>query len=400
MDPTWCSKHGFVDFRNRPDFAFRWSETDGFNTSFRGKMSVPTAELPPYATVIYHGYGRNDQLAVPWVAIPLYAVVHSRKSGEFTCIVNDGEKLRQTFRIADKTKIIITSVAPDKYLEQFWKFHRTMKIAEQLFGLDVQAITVPNFSYFYDAPPAHAVYNHARMMRIAERFSDVGLPVIPHLNGFHDNQWKAWAPFLRCQTNVVYICKEFQTGLRSSSKGERAYTRLVRLQDEVGRHLHPILIAGQRYAPKAARDFKSFTVIDSAPFLKTFSRQFLDGADQNGFKWKVSKTPRGMPLDDRLSIVLKSYEDALAQKADGGRLKQETLGLRCFKPPPERQLPPQTPVSSYELFAGDPEHVERKELQTQRRLTGNSSTRFLSEIAKTRAADSVLEIAEKSLAPR
>ncbi len=393
LDPAECKKRGWVSFRDPMDFTFRWSETMGFNTPFRGKMSVPSAgSMPLYAPAIYHGGRRSRRLHFPWVAIPLYTIIRPRRDRTFGCIVKDGPALRHAFGLADESRIIVTSVAPDAYLERLWRHHQEISLADLLRSLNVQAVTVPNFSYFLDAPPVHTLYNRARMLRIAERFSSAGLPVVPHLNAFMEAHWCFWTAFLREQSNVVYVCKEFQTGFRAAAAGGDAYDRLVRLQDEVGRDLHPILIAGRRFLPKLRKDFETFTVVDGTPFIKTYHRQFLKSADDIGFNWKLRRTRHGQPLDDRLCENVTAYETRLREKADGPKAVQREFPLSGFMPPRPKEFPQQEPIAGLDLFKWKTPPENGCEMEPEPPLESCLQSPSHTGFARTRSVDFCAEI--------
>jgi hypothetical protein len=365
-------------------------------------MSVPSGEpMPLYAPALYHAGRRNQRLDFPWVAIPLYTIIRRKRNGTFGSIAKNGPALRHAFGLSDKVRIIVTSVAPDAYLEDLWSHHQEVGLQNLLRSLDVQAVTVPNYSYFEDAQPVHTLYNRARMLRIAERFSSAGLSVVPHLNAFAETHWRFWTAFLREHSNVVYICKEFQTGFRAAAKGGEAYKRLVRLQEDVGRQLHPILIAGQRFLPRMRQDFgTNFTIIDAVPFIKTCHRQFLKSADDGGFNWKTKKTRRGQPLDDRLRENVTAYEARLREKADGRKAVQEQFRLTGFTVPAKKDLPHQDSIGGLELFKWNTPPANCSEIDLKPLPDTRLQNLVRTGFAKTRSVDSSAEIRGRSPLPK
>jgi len=401
LNPVECKERGWVNFRDPMDFAFRWSETEGFDTSLRGKLTVPCAgTMPLYIPAIYHGGRRSRCLPFPWVAIPLYTIIRPRKNRTFGSIVKDGPALRRAFGLSAETKIIVSSVAPDPYLERLWCHHQDIGLADLLSQLDVQAITIPNFSYFLDAPPVHTLYNRARMLRMAERFSSAGLPVVPHLNAFWKSHWRFWTAFLREHSNIVYFCKEFQTGFRGAAAGGDAYERLVRMQDEVGRPLHPVLIAGQRFLPKLRKNFETFTVVDATPFMKTYHRKFLSSTNEIGFSWKFRRTRRGQSLDDRLWENFKSYEARLHGKADGPGTVQGQLRLKGILPRIRKHLPEQNSIAALNLFRWGARLESGSALESNSPPGNRLQTPSHSERAKIQSLDSCVGTRRRSPVPK
>ena len=401
LDPAECRERGWANFRDPKDFAFRWSETRGFNAPFRGEVCIPSGEaLPLYAPALYHAARRTQRLDLGWAAIPLYTFIRRKKDGTFGSIARDGASLRHAFGLTENVRIIVTSVAPDAYLEEIWSQHQQIELAAILRSLDIQAVTVPNFSYFEDAPPVHTLYNRARMLRIAERFSSAGLPVVPHLNAFAETHWRFWTAFLREHSKVIYVCKEFQTGFRSAAKGAKAYKRLVQLRDDLGRDLHPILVAGQRFLPEMKRDFGTkFTVVDAVPFIKTYHRQFLKPGDDVVFNWKTRRTPRGQPLDDRLWENVNTYRARLQEKAAGRKALQGQLNLTGFMSATKRDLPLQQSVAALDLFKWN-KTPERDCEPSQQARQSPSQTASRTGLARNGCVDSSPEIRGRLPVPK
>lgn len=348
-----CNERGWLNFGNPKDVAIRWSETRGFDPHFMGTFTVPAdGTLPFYSPVIYHGNGRSLPLAAECVTVPLYMVVRIRRKGGLRCVAHDGPSLRKYFGLSQKTRVVVSSVAPDKYLERLWRFHQVGHLAELLLPLNIDAVTIPNFSFFEDAPKAHTIYNRSRMLRIAERFSAVSLPVVPHLNAFNKSHWEFWVKFLCEHTQIKYVCKELQTGFRSAKRILDAYDGLLDLQNDIGRAIHPVLFAGQRLLPSLRKGgFSSYTLIDGNPFLKTYKRQFLKKSNIDGFTWKLKRTAVGESLHERLEQVISDYQERLLRKADPNLLIQSELIL-SGKPnkPIKKNSAPQCRPEDYELF--------------------------------------------------
>ena len=55
-------------------------------------------------------------------------------------------------------------------------------LAQRIANLKFAAVTVPNYSYFTDAPRTDILWNRKRAMIVTEELSAAGALVIPHLN--------------------------------------------------------------------------------------------------------------------------------------------------------------------------------------------------------------------------
>jgi hypothetical protein len=229
--------------------------------------------------------------------------------------------LRRRFKVAPTAKIILNSATVDSHIETYWKERKINAVAKALARLEIWGITVPNYSFFEDAPRTHTFWQRERMRVVAEEFSEAGLNVIPHLNAATELDWSYWRDFLRHHNSPITVAKEFQTGLSSPELGLKAIEALARLQDALAtKRLHPILIGGGRYLHSARRLFDHCTVIDSIPFMRAMHRQTLQLRPGGRLRWQPSGTKRGEPLDDRLAANISSYEKALfAGKFSVGR---------------------------------------------------------------------------------
>jgi hypothetical protein len=188
-------------------------------------------------------------------------------------------------------------VDDDRKLERFWQYHNGHDVGSALSKLDLLGVTVPNFSFFNDATRFQILRNRKRIVLTCERLSTAGVNVSPHLNALTESDWEFWADFLMAHPEITVVCKEFQTGLKASETGLRAYRELVKLQEKIGRPLHPVLVAGGRFYREAQKDFPDrFTVLDSTAFMGALARQVLTdhGTRQ---KWQKMPTAPGEPID-------------------------------------------------------------------------------------------------------
>ena len=74
--------------------------------------------------------------------------------------------------------------------------------AAALARLGTIAMTVPNFSFFENAPRPHTLWNLKRMLIVAEELTTAGLPAVVHLNALTAADWKLWTHFLRVRPEI------------------------------------------------------------------------------------------------------------------------------------------------------------------------------------------------------
>jgi len=322
-DPDQCD---WTCPNNPAVFQRRWQEVGGLNQGPPGPLRpVPrTVRLPDYVPEILHGSSRQGGFSAPVVAIPMHRLLRL-KGQEYGAIATDPDDLRHRFGLAPDARVLLVSVALDPTIERFWRHARKARIGQVISRLGILGMTVPNFSFFEDAPRPHTLWNRYRMMRSAEALSEDGVPIIPHLNALQENDWAFWRDLLRNQSGIRVVAKEFHTGLAFRDKGLKAVEDLARLQRDVGRDLHPLIIAGGRFSRELARHFSAFTIVDSVPFSKTVMgrRRAIVHPDRR-LEWRLEETPRGQPLDDRLRYNFAAYRDWLA----GNRLIEDTTSAR------------------------------------------------------------------------
>ncbi|MGI8962328.1 MAG: hypothetical protein ACR2IV_21735 [Bryobacteraceae bacterium] len=271
-------------------------------------LDFSPTHAPFYIPQLNHGWRREELLREPWVTIPLYFLAHRDRRQRYRVRFSSGEELRRALRVSAETKIIVTSVVPDAHIEDFWAEHKVKDTLEKIAQLNIDAMTVPNYSFMRDAPRTNSLYNLSRIFRASEAISEAGIRTILHLNASTPKDWDRWRGVLTDQSHVTSVCTEFQTGTSCRDIGDKYFERLVALQQSLGRQLHPFVLAGGGRLQELRHNFRSFTVIDSIPFIKTIKRQLLY---EGVWKWRTRKTRAGASLSARLAINIERYRNRL-----------------------------------------------------------------------------------------
>lgn len=274
----------------------------------RKLVELSTANAPLYIPQINHGWRGDALLREPWITIPLYFVARRDRRQRYRVRFSCSDDLRRTLGVPRETKIIITSVVPDAHIEDFWAEHKVRHVLEAIADLDIEAMTVPNYSFMVDVPRTNSLYNLSRIFRVSEAISEAGIGTIVHLNASTPKDWDRWRAVLADQSHIKAVCTEFQTGPSQRPIGDIYFDRLVGLQDSLGRALHPFILAGGGRLKQLQLNFRSFTVIDSVPFFKTMKRQLLY---EGVWKWRRRKTKPGASLTPRLTTNIERYRNRL-----------------------------------------------------------------------------------------
>jgi hypothetical protein len=259
--------------------------------------------------LIQHGSRFEHLFDAPFAAIPTFRALATSKKKQL-----DAEGLRRRFKLREATKILAVSVARDPPLELYWRYRNVFDLPHRMADWGIAAVTVPNFSYFTDAPPLHTHWNFRRMLLVAEEFSKAGVAVIPHVNTLEHVHRAAWAKVLRAQPQLKFVAKEFQTGAKYQSVAREAFEDLCRLQDEVGFALHPLVIGGARMWTQLKSKFDSYTVVDSQPFMQTVKRQEILTSLDGIVRHRPHPLLPGTPLDSLWQTNMRGYTDTLRNR--------------------------------------------------------------------------------------
>ena len=143
-----CVDHGCdLACLTRPlDFPQMIAEVGGWNPILNHSIRVPDAEsIPAYVPQILHKSKRSRALNRSVVAVPLHAIVGRDSSRRYRVKFSSPLQLRRALLLRDDCEFIVTSVAPDLFIEEFWANHRTGSILKEIQALNVLAMTVPNY---------------------------------------------------------------------------------------------------------------------------------------------------------------------------------------------------------------------------------------------------------------
>lgn len=310
-----CRKSGWTCPCRPAAWARRWNEvgTAPMKPKAARTLASCQGDLPEYIPVIRHGSSRHGTFSGSLVALSSFDVLR-RVGKEYGPRASSAESLRKQFGLRPDAAILLVSVGPDQPLETYWTERNVQRTPEALAKLNLVGMSVPNYSFFLDAPRPHALWNRERMRVVAEELSDAGLGVIPHLNAITDADWDYWRGFLLAQPHLRFVAKEFQTGLASPEKGAHALEKLARVQDEIGRPLHPALIGGGRHFSLANSLFGRCSIVDSVPFIRTVKRKSHYRDRQGQTRWRKQETLEEEPLDDLLEHNVESYRRVLVSR--------------------------------------------------------------------------------------
>ena len=150
--------------------------------------------LPAYIPIIRPGAPRSTVLNTDIVALSLYEVLRVFRTNESYAPL-DAKEFRRRLHLREHSKIILVGVAEDRLIESFYEKFLVRNFPRLLAGVEISAITTPNFSFFEDVPRVHIVYNRLRGLQVAKQFLAANIPAIPHLNFLTEGDLRAWKLF-------------------------------------------------------------------------------------------------------------------------------------------------------------------------------------------------------------
>jgi hypothetical protein len=289
-------------------FVERWREVGGWPPApLKKLLSPPELTLPFYIPMIHDGRHRVNPLNETFLAVPTFKAVRGRKDGSYGMSGFGPEAFRNDFQLRPDSQALLVSVAPDRYLERYWRDGEYFKVAEALSMAGLLAVTAPNYSFFSDVPRTHSLWNRTRICRAAEMLSESTVATILHIHADTNADWHFWATIIANQAEIKYVCVEFQTGAALPKVGLELIDNLSRLQQIAGRQLHIIAVGGARHLEQLVKTFEHLTIIDSNPFFKTMKRRRLVNRSNSRPIWTKAHTPLGHPLDSLLQDNISTY---------------------------------------------------------------------------------------------
>ena len=336
FDHSKCEKHEWTCACNLGRLGARVMEVRNFQCRLERALLPIDFDLPQFIPTFYHRFAEAKPIEIEWVAVPLHVLFKSASGEGIQWLAEGRDELRASLGLHPKTRIMVTGPGKDQLIEIFWRFHRDAKLLKLLKSWDVQLFTVPNYSFFTDAPPLHHHYNRSRILRVAERAAEAGVRSVLHLNALHRQTWKRWEDLLRSHGEIKHVCMEFQTGYASPEAGLAALGELVKIQNNIQRPLHPILIGATRYAGFIGKHFGSCTIVDAQPFLKTFNRKIFKALPGGAGDWFFRSTKPSESIIPRFKWNLSEYSGQVGQWLTGA--SQPRQGEFAFRLDPAGPL--------------------------------------------------------------
>lgn len=278
-------------------FARRMWEVDGLeldNVPRGPLLQAPT--LPRVVPVLFHGSSREGGAALAAAALPLCAMF-GRRNG--LPRFEDRMALREAFRLAPDTPVLLTGTDEDPPLERWWELGaaRRANVIRAMRAAGVGMVTTPNYSLTTNAPRWDDLYALKRIGLVHGEFLAENMPAALHVNGRTDTDFKRWTEFIAARDEITHVAYEFTTGTGWAGRREQHAAWLTKLASEVGRPLHLVVRGGFSLLGTLISAFAGLTVLETESFMRTMKRRRGLPMGTARLDWLATPTERGAPLD-------------------------------------------------------------------------------------------------------
>jgi hypothetical protein len=308
-DPSDCQ---YVCPNNLEDYIARSQEVLGFE--FDNVPHAPTLSYPslPFAMpLLYHSSGRTGRLKADAVVVPLEHLF-DRKTG----MLKFGSRaaVAESFGFDEGARLIISGVAQDQPIEDYWSFRRETRMPEQLAALRPDLVTVPNYSTPLDTPRWDNLHNMKRIAICWSELVSAGIPTSLHLNACTDRDWERWTEFVAGRDEVRSVAFEFATGAARLERGEWHTKKLAALA-AVPRPLQVVVRGGVVHLDNLYDAFNEVVFVDTTSFIKTMKRKRFVRRPEGKIDWPSAGIPMSQPLDTLLDHNVRGCSGVISDVA-------------------------------------------------------------------------------------
>jgi hypothetical protein len=255
--------------------------------------------LPRVVPVIYHGNRREGRFEADAAGVKL-SHLYSARTGMPRFATR--QALLEHFRLGEQTRLIVSGIDHDRFVEGWWGLSRSgrARIIENLKGLGVELVTVPNFSVSVNWPRVSDLYSIKRIALTWQEFVEAGIPAALHPNGRTAHDFMRWREFVTARPEVTHVAYDFTTSAGRPGRRDLHAEELARLAKEAGRPLQLLVTGGHNVWPALAHAFDNIAVLETSVFMKTMHRRLAFNRGNSGIGFASNVTALGMPLDDLL----------------------------------------------------------------------------------------------------
>lgn len=229
--------------------------------------------LPPFIPCITDGMPEVPDFAPNALfAVSLKTLIKNK--GDLIC--NSIEALRKRLKLPSDAKLALIGTAKDWKIERLWTISDKYEIWQRLAEFGFEFATSLTYSIFDEHPRANQIYNQDRNFITHDFLANLGVPTIPFLYPYDDEDYKHMFEWLsnRPDINKVAVLAQFYR----FNKFRQFFTNMIKIQDGVKRPLE-FLVVGITKPEQINSIMTRFnaTIVSSQPFYKAlFGCHILD----------------------------------------------------------------------------------------------------------------------------
>ena len=263
--------------RNEELFITRWNNLGGFD--FSPKKSADCVQYyieKPVIPLIYHKGKRMIPPQISEVVLKLSDLVDFRK-GELR--FNTREEICEAYCVNTATRLILSGIDMDHKIDPWKEIENVrVKLFKQLKEIDIELITVPNFSMAFDRPRTGDLESMKQIEQIYDEIQSIGIACAIHPNGRTDKDFERWADLINERREIQIIAYEFHTGTKRADRFKWHCDKLAMISKQSNRQLEIIIRGAEKAIYALIPHFKRVIYIDGISFMKTvYRRKFVVG---------------------------------------------------------------------------------------------------------------------------
>lgn len=159
-------------------------------------------KLPPFIPSIFEGLPQDTQLPSRILyAVSLSHILYDTGKLRFS----DPGHLRKTFKLPPDARICLLCNGKDPLLEQFWKHSAQSRSWETIRALEFEFVTSTTCSVYDCRPRFDQIHNQDRNYASYEFLTAYGIPTVPFLFTFADEDYEAAGNWLEVHDEVTVI---------------------------------------------------------------------------------------------------------------------------------------------------------------------------------------------------
>ena len=238
--------------------------------------------------LIYHNTGRKSSVEGDVFALRLYDVIDFVQG---RVRFQTRQALCDAFKIDDSARIILSGVDHDDRIEPWWTLQdRRARVLDQIQNLEIDLVTVPNFSLVIDKPRTDDLHAIKRIAIVWSEFERHGIAAALHVNSRTVKDFERWATFVQHRDEVRVIAYEFITGAGKKSRRDFHIDGLRKIAQTAGRPLDIVVRGDPFIISYLRRDFRNVIYIDTTAYMKTIKRQRAGRSGNAKLDWAASRT--------------------------------------------------------------------------------------------------------------